>query len=189
MKLMEALTNIGTSLIREVPGGSVILDVVNAVLPDDQKLDGSASAKQIKDVIETLPPQEQMALFNKRIDLQIAEVEQAHTSVQTMLIEDAKNPHTTRPYVVKQSFHVLAFICISLMSAWLIAVLGNNEKIVQAIMAGWPFVLSVIGPFISLLYAYFGILKKESKDRYDAANQTASTPSFMGVLAGKLFNK
>ena len=40
----------------------------------------------------------------------------------------------------------------------------------EAIVKGWPFISSVIGPFTTLLLAYFGQLRKENCDNLNAAS-------------------
>ena len=96
---------------------------------------------------------------------------------------DTKTPHTTRPYIAKGAFHVVAFVTIVVISLWAYGVAVKDEALVTAIMGGWQFVLAVIGPLVTLLWAYFGILKQEQRNKLNAA-----TGSTTGGLSGIISN-
>jgi hypothetical protein len=106
-----------------------------------------------------------------------------------MLEHDAKNPHSTRPYIAKHSFHTISFVIVITVSVWAYGVFTKQAELIKAVMDGWPFVLAVIGPLVSLLWAYFGILKQESKNKLDAANgvttQGPLSAIFSNIFKGK----
>ena len=58
----------------------------------------------------------------------------------------------------------------------------------QAIMNGWPFILSIDSVFASVLLAYFGKLTKEHGQRLQAAQGVSSGPNIVSKLI-KLFAK
>lgn len=189
MKLWDIIKTVGTGIISEVvPGGSLILGAVNAMLPDDKKLPETATGAEMSTAIGKLPPDQQAEVLNKQYDVTIEEIRQSHDTLRTMLESEAVSPHTTRPYIAKGSFLVVAFAIIVAVSIWAYGVIESDDGIVKTVVDGWPFILAVTGPLIVILHSYFGVLKKESKDRLDAANGSAA-PSGLAGLVSSLFKK
>ncbi len=188
MKLWDIVKTIGSAAIQTaLPGtGSLIVGAVNAVLPDDKKLPESATGQQVTNAIGALPPEQQESIMNKQYDVALEDIKQSHSTVRAMLESDAKNPHSTRPYIAKGSFHVVAFTTIVTISVWAYGVFVQNKDIVTSIMEGWQFILAVIGPLVTLLWAYFGILKKEHKNKLDAANGSVTPPGIVGLVSSFL---
>ena len=189
MKLWDIVKTIGSAAISTaVPGGPFILGAINSILPDDKKLPETATGHEISSAIGSLPPEQQASIMEKEYDVTLEEIKQSHNTVRAMLESDANNPHSTRPYIAKGSFHVVAFSIITVVSVWAYGVFIENKSIVEAITEGWPFVLAVITPLVVLLHAYFGILKKEHKNRLDAANGSAAPAGIVGLVSS-LFKK
>ncbi|MEW2859372.1 hypothetical protein AB1A63_15085, partial [Lactiplantibacillus paraplantarum] len=67
---------------------------------------------------------------------------------------------------------------------WAYGVIASDDTMVQAITNGWPFILSVIGPFVVLLRAYFGVLRDEDRNRMSAASGNSSPAGLAGALSG-----
>lgn len=179
MDLWSVVRAVGAGVISSVvPGGSAIIGAVNAMLPDDQKLPETATGNDVQAAIHGMPPEQAAALKSKEYDLDITQIQESNATVRAMLDSDAKNPHTTRPYIAKQAFHVVAFTCVSIITLWAVAIATDNEKMVTAIMDGWQFILAVIGPLVTLLWAYFGILRQEHRQRMNAA---AGAPTHAGI--------
>jgi hypothetical protein len=184
MKLLEILGKVGSSIVREVvPGGGLIVDAVNTFLPDDKKLPANASGADITRAAASLPPEQQAALMSKEFDIEITEIKESYATVRAMLDSDAKNPQSTRPYIAKHAFHVVAFTLTLTVSMWAYGVGSGKVDIIKEVNAGWPFVLTIIGTPVALLMAYFGILKTESKNRLDAASGGAAPSGVASVLA------
>lgn len=184
MKIWDILKNVGTSIIRNVvPGGGMIVDVVNDLLPDDKKLPQDATGSQITDAINSLPPDQRARVMEKELDVDIEYIQQTYTTNRAMLEAESKSQHTTRPYIAKGSFHVTSFTILAAVGMWSYGVASGNDDMVKTVMDGWPFILSVIGPLVSLLWAYFGILKKESKDRLDAATGNNAPRGVAGLIS------
>ncbi len=190
MKLWDIVKTVGSAALQvALPGtGSLIVGAVNELLPDDKKLPEGATGDQAMTAIAGLPPEQQTSVMEKELDVTIEDIKQSHNTVRVMLESDAKNPHSTRPYIAKGSFHVVAFTTIVTISVWAYGVFVQNEGIVSAVMGGWQFVLAVTGPLVTLLWAYFGILKKEHKNKLDAANGSVTPPGIAGLVAS-LFKK
>ena len=51
---------------------------------------------------------------------------------------------------------------------------------------GWQFILAMIAPLVTLLWAYFGVLKTEHKNKLDAANGMSNPSGIAGILSTML---
>jgi hypothetical protein len=190
MDLWSIVKTVGTGLISTmVPGGPLIVAGINAVLPADQQLPANATGQQAMDAIESLPPAEQAAVKKKQYDVEITQIKESHDTVRTMLTADATMPQSTRPYIAKGSFHVVAFVCVMTVSLWAYGILKADTKMVTTIVNGWPFLLAAIGPLVVLLHAYFGVLKTEQKNKLDAANGHSSPAGLAGILSAFMGKK
>lgn len=95
-------------------------------------------------------------------------IEQHHTT-RAMLAAESKSTHTTRPRIAYGAFMVLAFATVLSVSIWAAGVLSGNVDMVKTVVEGWPFLVGVLGPLVTLLLAYFGVLRGEQSDRLNAA--------------------
>lgn len=187
MKLWDVVKSVGSSVIREVvPGGGILVDAVNEFLPDDQKLPNNATGKDVDKALASLPADQRARIMEKEFDVDITQIRQSNETVRAMLAADATTKHTTRPYIAKHAFHVVAFAVILTVAAWAYGVIASDDMMVQAITNGWPFILSVIGPFVVLLRAYFGVLRDEDRNRMSAASGNSSPAGLAGALSGLL---
>jgi len=166
VKLWDVIKTVGSGVVREVvPGGGLLIDAVNEMLPADKRLPNDATAKDMERAIDSLPADQRGKVMEKEFDVDIERIQQSNETLRAMLAADSSMKHTTRPYIAKHAFHVVAFAVVVTVSAWAYGVVIKDVSIVDAIMDGWPFMLSVIGPFVVLLQAYFGVLRDESKNR------------------------
>lgn len=187
MKMWDIIGKVGSRIIEEVvPAGGLIVDAVNLLLPDDKKLPANATGEQVGGAIAALPPEQQAQLLSREFDVQITELKETHETARIMLESDAKNPQSTRPYIAKHSFHVVALVIVLVVCTWSYGVAAENDKMVGVIMEGWPFIIAVITPLVVLLHAYFGVLKQEHKARMDAASGNKQPSGIAGVLASML---
>lgn len=184
MKLWDIVKTVGSAALQvALPGtGSLIVGAVNALLPDDKKLPAGATGDDLNSAIASLPPEQQASIMEKDFDVEITQIKESYSTVRAMLESDAKNPHSTRPYVVKGAFLIVAFVIVLTVSVWAFATLNSDATMLIAIAGSWQFVLAMIGPFVTLLWAYFGILKREHKNRLDAANGASLPSGITGVL-------
>lgn len=184
MKLLDILGKVGSAVVKTiVPGGGLIIDVVNEFLPDDKKLPTDATGSDMQQAVDNLPPEYRAQLMGREFDVQIEE----HHTLQAMLQAEQSSTHTTRPRIALGSFHLVAFVTIVVVSLWAYAVAIENEKLVAAVVDGWPFVTAVVGPFVTLLWAYFGVLKQEQGNRLNAAN--GSTTSGLGGILSNILKR
>lgn len=187
MKVFDILKTVGTGLISTmVPGGPLIVGAINAALPADKQLPADTTGVQAMNAIAGLPTADQALILERQFDVDITQIKESHSTVRAMLDAESQSKHTTRPYIAKGAFHVVAFAIVVAISIWAVGVLRGDDNIVSTVVDGWPFVLSVIGPLIGLLWAYFGILKTEHKNRLDAANGLPGVGGWLSRLfAGK----
>jgi hypothetical protein len=189
MKLWDIIKNVGTGIIKEVvPGGGLLVGAINELLPDDKQLPDSATGEDVKTAISKLTPAQQASIMEKEFDVDITQIKESNVTLRAMLEADTKNPQTTRPYIAKHSFHVIAIAVMFAILMWSYGVLIKDKDLVEAVMDGWPFILSVIGPFVTLLWAYFGVLKQEHRGRLNAA-QGKETPSIVSTLLSVIRGK
>jgi hypothetical protein len=190
MKLWDIVKTVGSAALQvALPGtGSLIVGAVNEFLPQNKKLPAGATGDDIGAAISHLSPADQALIMEKEFEVEITQIKESHSTVRAMLDSDAKNPHSTRPYIAKGSFHVVAFSIIAIVSVWACGVLSGDSAMTKAVVEGWPFILAAIGPLVTLLWAYFGILKQEHKNRLDAANG-GSTPGGVSGILSKILNR
>lgn len=184
MKLLDIIGKVGGAVVKTmVPGGGLIIDVVNEFLPDDKKLPADATGSDMQAAVDKLPPDQRAQLMGREFDVQIEE----HHTLQAMLQAEQGSTQTTRPRIALGSFQLVAFVTVVVVSLWAYAVAIENEKLVAAVVDGWPFVAAVIAPFVTLLWAYFGVLKNEQRNRLNAANGSTAGP--LGGIISKLIKR
>lgn len=184
MKLWDIVKNVGSGIVRNaVPGADAILSTVNALLPGDKKLSENATGDDIHAAIMALPPEQQGEVLQKEFDVEITRIQESHATARAMLEAEANSKHTTRPMIAMGAFCVVAIISILIVGAWVKAVLWSDEAVVKEIVAGWPWVLAVLSPFIGWLNHYFGILKTEHKNRLEACGNKTSPDGIAGIIS------
>lgn len=190
MKLLDIVKNVGATAINiALPGaGSAILGAVNSFLPDNAKLPDTATGHDVDNALHALPPTQRAEIMGREFDVEITQIKESNETVRTMLDADTKTPHTTRPRIALGSFQVVAFAVIVIVSVWAYGVLSDKEVVIKAVMDGWPFILAVLAPLVTLLHAYFGVLKQEHKNRLDAANGGSTKSGVAGILS-TIFSK
>lgn len=189
MKLFDIIRKVGGGIISTViPGGGAILGVVNAFLPSDKRLPSNATGADAAVAMAGLTSADRLKLEAKEFDVDITQIKESHSTVRAMLEADNANPHSTRPRIALGSFYVIAVIDIVAIGVWAYGVVTGNDTMVKAVMEGWQFILAMNAPLVTLLWAYFGVLKAEHKNKLDAANGS-STPSGITGLISSLISK
>ena len=184
MKLLDILGKVGGAVVKTmVPGGGLLVDVVNEFLPDDKKLPSDATGSDMQAAVDSLPPDQRAQLLGREFDVQVEQ----HRSLQAMLRAEQASTHTTRPRIAMLSFHLVAFVSIVAILLWACAIAAGDESMVTAVTEGWPFVAALVGPFVTLLWAYFGVLKQEQRNRLNAAN--GSTSGVLSSIISQIMRK
>lgn len=190
MDLWNIVKTVGAGVISAaVPGGPLIVGAINAALPADQQLPANATGLQAQDAISALPAAERAQVMDKQFEVDITQIKESHDTVRSMLAADAATAQTTRPYIAKHAFHVIALSTSLTTVTYMYAVWAGKADMVKAVTDGWPFVLGLNGTLATLLLAYFGVLKQEHKQRMDAANGYQAAPTGLGALVSAVMRK
>lgn len=185
MKLFDIIKKVGGSVISSViPGGGLLIDAVNAILPGDKQLPSNATGHEMNAAVETLSSADQSLILTKEFDVEI----KAHDTLQVMLESDASNPQSTRPHIALGSFYILAIVTLIMVGIFGYGVYSKDKDIINAITEGWPLIVAITGTFTSILLSYFGNLVREQKNKMDAANGS-TTPNGLAGLASMIFKK
>ncbi len=186
MKLWDIAKRVGSGLLRDVvPMAGTIIDLVNDVLPGDQKLAGNATGDQVSAAVASLPPEQRAEVMDKEFEVELTQIKESHSTVRVMLESDARNPHSTRPWIAKGSFIVVALVTLIVTAAWAYSIFKADDPLSE-IRQSWAFMTALLAPLVTLLHAYFGILKTEHKNRLAAANGSATPSGLSGILSSIL---
>lgn len=183
-KVWNILKSVGAAVITTVApvGGSLIVSAINELLPSDKQLPENATGAQASSAIASLPPEQQAMIMSKEFDVQIETIRETGSALREMLSSDRGNPHSTRPMIAWWSFVVVAISALAVIAVWGFAVISGKQEMVKAVMNGWPFITAILAPLVALLYAYFGILKTEQKNRLDAVNGNEQPTGLSGFI-------
>lgn len=187
MNLLDIAKTAGAAAFSlAVPGGAAILATVNALLPDEHKLPTAATGHDICATVSALSPEQKALVMSKEFDVELAQIKESNGTLRVMLQADAASTHTTRPYIAKGSFQLVAAVSLLVVSLWAFAVGSGNVEMVGQIMGGWEFVAAVLTPFVALLWAYFGILKQEHQNRLTGGNTPPGPAGVLGIISSAL---
>jgi len=171
MNIWELAKNIGGEFIKDaVPMGGLIVQAVNAMLPQSEQLGDNPTGHDVKAAISKMTPDAQAKLMQKQYDVDITSIQERHSTARAMLQAESVSTHTTRPKIALGAFYVVSAISIFFIGGWLYAVLTHDAKLVSDITGGWAFVGVLVAPFVAWLNRYFGILKEEHKNRLQIAS-------------------
>lgn len=188
MNIGAILKKVGTAVIRDaIPGGGLVIDIVNAFLPDDKRLPDEATGSQALREISTLPAEQQVILMSKELDVEIAEINGWSQVVESLARADEAGS-STRPQIAVDMAKVVAFSVVVAISAWAVAIITGKADLLKSLNDSWGLILTILGTPTALLRSYFGLRSDEKKSRYAAAT---GGPVSSGVLASVVnaFNK
>jgi hypothetical protein len=186
MKLLDILKTVGGGLISTmVPGGPAIVTLLNGVLPSDQQLPETATGV---DALAVLNPEKHADLLNKEYEVDITQIKESNETLRAMLATESVSKQTTRPNIAMGSFYVSAYAAIIAISIWAYAVI-TAENPLKAVVDGWQFIGIVIAPFVTLMWAYMGIIKQEHKNRLDTASGNSTPSGITSILSSILTRK
>lgn len=176
MDLGNILKKAGSAVISSVvPGGGLIVDLINEFLPDNKKLPGTATGTDAQNAIDGLTPELRLKLLTRQLDVEIAETN-AWASVQSSLAEADASGNSTRPK-------------IALMMAWLVvlqvtvvaisigyAALSEQNSTIAVLSESWQMFTASMGIPTAVLLQYFGKRTKEKLERYNLAMGKTKSP-------------
>ncbi len=185
MRLSDILKKVGAGIIKDaIPGGSVIMGVVNELLP--KKLPPNATGADLEAAIESLPPGDKAKILEKQFDVEITQIKEDGASNRAMLAAEMNSTHTTRPRVIILFSVVVSMITLYIVYLWGDAITEHKTALVLAIGNGWPMILALCAPFFVVINSYFGILRKESQNKLDAANGNPTSSVASTLISGFL---
>jgi hypothetical protein len=171
MNILEIAKSVGAAVIKTVvPGGALLIDAVNMMLPDDKQLPSDTTGDQVARAVNGLTPDLKAKILLKEFDVQLASIRQTHDTARTMLIQDAINPQSTRPAIALKAFYLVAIISMLVVLMWCYAVINKDTILVKEIMDGWVWVGAIVAPFVLWLNRYFGIISTENNAKLNASN-------------------
>lgn len=163
INFMEILKGVGSAVLKEVPGGSLAIAALNAVLPADKKLSDTATVEEAKQKYDSLSSADQAAIKMKEFDVKIAEIN-SWAAIQESFSKADISGNSTRPDIAMMLAKLVVFVdgLMALLIAW--AVIDEQIDISTA----WPMVLALITPPLGIVGSYFGKRNKEKIARYGA---------------------
>ncbi len=187
MDLGNILKKAGSAVISSViPGGGLIVDLINEFLPDDKKLPGTATGTDAQNAIDGLTPELRLQLMTRELDVEIAETN-AWASVQHSLAMADSSGNSTRPK-------------IALMMAWLVVLqvtvvslsigysaLSQQDNTIAVLSQSWEMLTASMGIPTAVLLQYFGKRTKEKLERYNLAMGKEKT--LIGDAVKMMFKK
>lgn len=180
MDVLKILRKVGGAVLSSVvPGYDVVVSAVNAFLPEDKKVSGTSTGAEIEKAIESLPPDKQVELLAKKLDVEIVEIKE-HSNVIAILADADKAGASTRPRAAMIAIWFFAIFggLFALVICW--AIIWAEPETLKTLKDLWPLVLSILGPPIGLLERYFGKRTKEKQARYAGA---FGSPLTGGILS------
>lgn len=152
-----------------IPGGPQVLAAVNAFLPDDKKLPDTATGQDIQDTVDSLPPEQRLALLSKKIDLEIAQEEGWTDRYKAMCSADGQS---TRPQIALMLCRILSFEILA-FTVWCFIYPDQMDNPVL-----WTIFATLTSVPAGVLMKYFGDLRREQHSR-----QGVKSESIMGIIS------
>lgn len=160
--VLNVVKGIGLGLVKEVPGGDLLLSVVNELLPEDKKLSDKATGVQVSKAFSSLSPEQQSSILSKKIDLQIKQEEGWTHRHTTMAKNDGQS---TRPKIALIYAYVTAFCLVGFV--FILFYITNKYGVAGLKEAAdlWPLFGTVLAIPSTVIRLYFGDLVKEQHAR------------------------
>ena len=169
MDLGNILKKAGSAVISSVvPGGGLIVDLINEFLPSDNKLPKTATGAEAQAAIDGLTPELRLQLMTRELDVDIAEVN-AWSNVQESLAKADESGKSTRPRIALMFARQIVFTCNVVSFAVAYSIVTGDKSVIEVINQIWPIMLAFIGPMITVIYQYYGKRTKEKVERYNLA--------------------
>ncbi len=164
MKISEILKSVGSSILKNAfpPLSGMAFDVINAATGG--KLTGEETGDEVKAIVNSLPPEQQVSLLEKKLEVEITEIKE-FTKVQEVLANADSKGASTRPWIAKLMAVIVAISLLAAVTAWAFAVYKDPKTL----STSWPLLVAILGFPMGLLNSYFGKRTKEKEKRYEMA--------------------
>jgi hypothetical protein len=179
MDIKSILKTVGTAVLASNPIGLAAIPIINALLPDNEKLPSNATGKDVEARIAQLTPDEQGRIYRAEIDLQIEQERGLTSRYEAMCKSDGQQ---TRAKIVNKAMNCLIAITLMFMCAIGYVYSTAGAKVAFSLeMAGVFFTVS--GTFAYVIRAYFGDLRTETESRHSAINgKSLPSKGIAGVI-------
>ncbi len=163
-----------------IPGVAAAAKVVNALLPDDKKLDiKTATGKEILNAYEGMDDN-QRAVIEKEFDIELAEINASVDKLQAMVSAETPTANM-RPNIAYMMAWAVLIAVVFMMVIWGRAVWMKDAESLEQLADSWPLMLAILGTPTALLRAYFGMRTKEKHSRYAAATGQSIEHAIGGI--------
>jgi len=184
MNLLDIAKTVGAGIFSTVvPGGAAILTAVNQFLPDDKKLPDTVTGGQIVETVNSLKPEQRTRIIKMQFEVDIETIKQRGDTLRTMLIQDAINPHSTRPKIALIFGWTVALSIMILIVSISYAVITQDDEMIKAVSQMALVIGTLLGPLVLILRLYFGDLREEQRNKLNASNGGELKP-ISGLLGG-----
>jgi hypothetical protein len=177
MNLLGFLKKIGTAAISTHPAGAAALTLINTFLPDDKRIESSATGEQALSATESLTPTDKAKLLNAKIELAIVEEEGRTERYVAMCKSDGQE---TRAKIVDKAMNALIILSLIFVAAVAYVYATKGAALAFSYEMGFVFI-TVSGTFAYVVKAYFGDLRKETQSRHATIDDK---PQFQKGFAG-----
>ncbi len=164
-----------------VPGVAAAAKTVNALLPDDKKLDLNRSTGQdVLDAYNGLSDSQKVQV-EKQFEVEMAEIHASVDKLQAMV--SAETPTANfRPRIAYMMAWAVLIAVLFMMVIWGKAVWAKDAESLKQLAESWPLMLAILGTPTALLRAYFGMRTKEKQSRYAAATGQPIANAVGGIM-------
>ena len=193
MKFKDILNIGGTIASAVFPPVGLAIKAVNEFLPDDKKLPETATVNDIKGKLDGLTPEQQASLYERDIELKIAESANWAEVAKAHEAADATG-NTTRPAIamkmtelfIKYAMWSFGLVMIAMSADILAGVLGQDTEFTQIVMDNLAWLAAVYAvPAMNVIVSYFAKRSDEKRARYAVSGQQP-IPSSVGLIGSIL---
>jgi len=179
VNLKSVLKTIGVGLLASNPVGAGVLSVVNAFLPDDEKLDaGVATGADVHSAIDKLPADVRERLMQAEINLEVEQERGRTARYQAMCSADGQQ---TRAKIVQMAmWSLIGLTMVFMLFVGFVYVEKGAAEAFSAEMVAFFFALS--GTYAYVIRAYFGDLKAETQSRHATIDDKPQHPKGLAGL-------
>ncbi|MGE0761497.1 MAG: hypothetical protein AB7O38_31070 [Pirellulaceae bacterium] len=163
------------------PPAAAALPIVNALLPDDQRLDpATATVDQVVDAADRVPP-DRRAELDLELDRLLA---QESVDKLRLMVEKETATANTRPAIAERMAWAILLAVFGMIVAVLAAVFRGDHSTVEALGSSWELLVAVTATPAWVVRAYFGDRTRDKQARLAAATDQHIGEATAGALAG-----
>ena len=161
-KFLNIAKSLGAGLVSSHPIGAAAIAALNLVLPSDEKIPEQATGQQFDEAFNSLPPEAQASLAEKKIDLEIAQEEGWTERYVAMCKGDGQS---TRPKIALLMAYAVLLVDGLFAGAAFYALVDGDAVTMTALKDLQWLIVALNAIPASVLNKYFGELRKEQNAR------------------------